>query len=84
MHFVPVIAAACVLLETASAAGVYVPIHKRYSYDALVNDFSYLGMLSKRDACSDAFGSNAHNSICAPDFTLCCTATPDQLKKTQG
>ncbi|KAK4169824.1 hypothetical protein QBC43DRAFT_38572 [Cladorrhinum sp. PSN259] len=25
-----------------------------------------------RDACSDAFGSNAMNSICAPSNTLCC------------
>ena len=65
--------AAFVLLGTSNAANVYVPFHKRFSYDPLVNDFTYLGMLAKRDACSDAFGSNAHNSICAPDFTLCCT-----------
>ncbi|KAF7563991.1 hypothetical protein G7046_g127 [Stylonectria norvegica] len=72
MRFTEAIAA-LVLLATAVAGAEYVPLHKRFSYDVAVNDFSYLGMLSKRDSCSDAFGSNAHNSNCAPDFTLCCT-----------
>ncbi|KAH7162226.1 hypothetical protein B0J13DRAFT_600910 [Dactylonectria estremocensis] len=67
------VAAAVILLGTAVAADAYVPVHKRFSYNAAVNDFSYLSMLSKRDECSDAFGDNAHNSNCAPDFTLCCT-----------
>ncbi|KAK7414113.1 hypothetical protein QQZ08_012554, partial [Neonectria magnoliae] len=66
-------AAALTLLGTAAASDAYVPVHKRFTYDVAINDFSYLGLLSKRDACSDAFGSNAHNSNCAPDFTLCCT-----------
>ncbi|KAF7556794.1 hypothetical protein G7Z17_g1122 [Cylindrodendrum hubeiense] len=65
--------AALALLGTAVATDAYVPVHKRFTYDVAVNDFSYLGMLSKRDSCSDAFGDNAHNSNCAPDFTLCCT-----------
>ncbi|KPM43653.1 hypothetical protein AK830_g2865 [Neonectria ditissima] len=66
-------AAALALLGTAAAVDAYVPAHKRFTYDVAINDFSYLGILSKRDKCSDAFGSNAHNSNCAPDFTLCCT-----------
>lgn len=48
-------------------------IAKRYTLYNSMDDFSYLGMLSKRDECSDAFGSNAQNSICVPDSTLCCT-----------
>lgn len=70
MHLVQSLAAVA-LLTTVSVAD-YVPMHKRYSYDALTNDFSYLGMLAKRDECSDAFGDNARNSNCAPSFTLCC------------
>ncbi|KAI1411573.1 hypothetical protein F5Y13DRAFT_165275 [Hypoxylon sp. FL1857] len=31
--------------------------------------------LFQRDACSDAFGSNSANSICAPSNTLCCIRT---------
>lgn len=67
--------AALALLGVAVATDAYVPVHKRFTFDVAVNDFSYLGMLSRRDACSDAFGDNAHNSNCAPDFTLCCTAS---------
>lgn len=67
--------AALALLGVAVATDAYVPVHKRFTFDVAVNDFSYLGMLSKRDACSDAFGDNAHNSNCAPDFTLCCRAS---------
>ncbi|KAH7023883.1 hypothetical protein EDB80DRAFT_57103 [Ilyonectria destructans] len=65
--------AALALLGVAVATDAFVPVHKRFTFDVAVNDFSYLGMLSRRDACSDAFGDNAHNSNCAPDFTLCCT-----------
>lgn len=62
------------LLGTVLGADDYVPLHKRFTYDETntVDDFTYLGMLSRRDACSDAFGSNARDSTCAPDFTLCC------------
>ncbi|KAL6404163.1 hypothetical protein AUP68_13547 [Ilyonectria robusta] len=63
--------AALALLGAAVATDAYVPVHNRFTFDVTVNDFNYLGMLSKRDACSDAFGDNAHNSNCAPDFTLC-------------
>ncbi|AEO69123.1 uncharacterized protein THITE_2119167 [Thermothielavioides terrestris NRRL 8126] len=31
-----------------------------------------LPLLIARDECSDAFGSNASNSICNPSMTLCC------------
>lgn len=31
------------------------------------------GLLSKRDACSAAFGTGWINSFCAPGKTLCCT-----------
>ncbi|KAI9166538.1 hypothetical protein HJFPF1_02645 [Paramyrothecium foliicola] len=64
---------ALAVLLCAAVAEEHVPMHKRFSYVKEMDDFSFLGMLSKRDACSDAFGSNAHNSNCAPDFTLCCT-----------
>lgn len=67
--------AALALLGAAVATDAYVPVHNRFTFDVTVNDFIYLGMLSKRDACSDAFGDNAHNSNCAPDFTLCCRAS---------
>ncbi|KAH6898238.1 hypothetical protein B0T10DRAFT_577830 [Thelonectria olida] len=71
--FLTRIVSALALLKAALASDAYVPVHKRFTYHVAVNDFSYLGMLSKRDACSDAFGDNAHNSVCDPDITLCCT-----------
>ncbi|CAM1505158.1 Fc.00g107950.m01.CDS01 [Cosmosporella sp. VM-42] len=75
--------AALVLLGTA-AAEEYVPVHKRFSYDAVINDFSYLGMLSKRDSCSDAFGRLSvianedkcyvdQASACGEDSAVACT-----------
>ena len=57
---------------TAVATTDYVPMHKRNSFDPLIDDFSYLGMLAKRDVCSDAFGEDAEKSTCVPSFTLCC------------
>lgn len=32
--------------------------------------------LLSRDLCSDAFGSNSTNAVCAPSTTLCCTRSP--------
>ena len=66
------VVAATLSLLGLTLAEEYVPMHKRFTYRRDMNDFNYLGMLAKRDSCSDAFGSSAHNSICAPDFTLCC------------
>lgn len=73
MRLIHAIAASALLGAAAGAVRERIPMHKRFSYDVLINDFSYLGMLAKRDECSDAFGSNARNSNCSPDFTLCCT-----------
>ncbi|KAK0389054.1 hypothetical protein NLU13_2630 [Sarocladium strictum] len=59
-------------LATVTATEEYVPMHKRNSFDTLVDDFTYLGMLSRRDVCSDAFGDDAERATCVPSFTLCC------------
>ncbi|KAM5351137.1 hypothetical protein ACJ41O_003860 [Fusarium nematophilum] len=65
--------AALLLLEISVLRSEYIPAHKRFSYDATVDGSSHHSLLSRRDTCSDAFGSGAQNSVCAPDFTLCCT-----------
>ncbi|KAL6922960.1 hypothetical protein FSST1_000234 [Fusarium sambucinum] len=50
-----------------------IPFHMRSVRHASNNGVSYLGMISRRDECSDVFGANSHNAACAPSNTLCCT-----------
>jgi hypothetical protein len=69
------VAAWGILLAAVIATDDYVPMHKRNSFDPLVDDFTYLGMLSRRDVCSDAFGDDAEKATCVPSDTLCCRYT---------
>lgn len=70
------LAAAWSLLQAiVLATDDYVPMHKRNTFDARMDDFSYLGMLSRRDVCSDAFGEDAEKATCVPSMTLCCESS---------
>lgn len=72
-------ALALALLQAATAIATdanYVPMHKRHTFDARMDDFSYLGMLSRRDVCSDAFGEDSERATCVPSMTLCCGSPP--------
>ena len=64
------------LLLGIAAAADHVPLHERFTYDASVDDFSYLGMLSRRDTCSQALGPGARSGVCDPSLTVCCLCYP--------
>lgn len=72
---VSLIIQAVLLLAASVYSAQYIPLHKRFTYTDEIDDFSYLGLLSRRDVCSEAFGSSAYNSECKPDKTLCCPST---------
>jgi hypothetical protein len=63
---------AFLLFSLQTLSKEFSPVFKRPLQYSSTNDLSYLGRLSRRDECSDSYGANTHNSICAPSKTLCC------------
>lgn len=69
MRLATTIVGQTLLLHLVGATN-YIPMHQRYTWDPLINDFNYLGLLAKRDECEQVADESV-NATCGA-ATLCC------------